>query len=109
MIQINKELKIAIEASLQAGKEIMKIYESDDFTIEIKGDNSPLTQADKNANDIINTFLIPTQIPIISEENKQTDYDVRKKWDTCWVVDPVDGTKEFAISSGPPHFWSWFY
>ncbi|MDC9724259.1 MAG: 3'(2'),5'-bisphosphate nucleotidase CysQ [Urechidicola sp.] len=100
MIEIDKNLQTAIKASLKAGIEIMKVYESDDFNIEIKGDDSPLTQADKNANDVINSFLIPTNIPIISEENKQTDFDIRKNWETCWVVDPVDGTKEFIKRNG---------
>ena len=95
-----KNIKTAIKASLKAGIAIMEVYESDDFNIEIKGDNSPLTQADKNANDIINSFLVPTEIPIISEENKQTDFSVRKNWNLCWVVDPVDGTKEFIKRNG---------
>lgn len=100
MLTINKNLKIAIKASLKAGIEIMNIYESGDFNIELKGDDSPLTQADKNANDVINSCLIPTQIPIISEENKQIDYSTRKNWETCWIVDPVDGTKEFIKRNG---------
>ena len=99
-MKIDSNLKTAIKASLEAGIEIMKVYESDDFNIEIKGDDSPLTQADKNANDVINSYLIQTEIPIISEENKQTDYEVRENWDTCWVVDPVDGTKEFIKRNG---------
>lgn len=93
-------LSIAIKASLNAGIAIMKVYESDDFNVELKGDNSPLTRADINANEIINSFLIPTEIPIISEENKQTDFAERKKWNRCWVVDPVDGTKEFIKRNG---------
>jgi 3'(2'), 5'-bisphosphate nucleotidase len=97
---LKDNLKIAIEASLKAGKAIMEVYGTDDFEVEIKGDNSPLTIADKTANDIINTFLIPTKIPIISEENKQTSYSVRKNWDECWIVDPVDGTKEFIKRNG---------
>ncbi|PHR69124.1 MAG: 3'(2'),5'-bisphosphate nucleotidase [Lutibacter sp.] len=97
---MNKDLSVAIKASLRAGEVVMQVYDNEDFNIEIKGDNSPLTQADKNANDIINTFLIPTEIPIISEENKQIDYSTRKEWDTCWIVDPVDGTKEFIKRNG---------
>lgn len=73
----------------------MKIYESDNFFVKSKNDNSPLTLADQRANDVINDFLIPTNIPVISEENKQTEYDVRKNWNQCWIVDPLDGTKEF--------------
>jgi 3'(2'), 5'-bisphosphate nucleotidase len=96
---ISEHLKIAIKASLEAGDVIMKIYDTT-FDVELKDDKSPLTEADKQANDIINSYLKPTNIPIISEENKQTDYSARKNWDTCWVVDPVDGTKEFIKRNG---------
>lgn len=96
---MNKELTTAIQAALKAGKVIMEVYDSV-IEVEYKDDKSPLTAADKKANDIINSFLIPTQIPIISEENKQTDFSIRKNWSTCWVVDPVDGTKEFIKRNG---------
>lgn len=96
---MNRNLQTAIMASLEAGAIIMQVYNSP-FNVEIKDDKSPLTEADKRANDIINSFLIPTQIPIISEENKQTDYATRRDWKTCWVVDPVDGTKEFIKRNG---------
>lgn len=96
---ISKNLETAIKASLHAGKEIMKVYNSE-IEVEYKDDKSPLTEADKRANDIINSFLIPTEIPIISEENKQTDYNERKHWNQCWIVDPVDGTKEFIKRNG---------
>lgn len=95
-----KELLItAIKAAILAGGEIMKVYATD-FNVEHKGDDSPLTLADKNANDVINTFLLKTNIPIISEENKQTDYTIRRNWDQCWIVDPLDGTKEFIKRNG---------
>jgi len=100
MKDLSQLLSIAINASLKAGIAIMDVYESDDFDIETKGDNSPLTRADIKANEIINSFLIPTEIPIISEENKQTDFAIRKNWKTCWIVDPVDGTKEFIKRNG---------
>ncbi|WP_417857891.1 3'(2'),5'-bisphosphate nucleotidase CysQ [Xanthomarina gelatinilytica] len=96
---ISKYLQLAIKASLKAGEKIMEVYNSV-IEVEYKDDKSPLTEADKQANDIINSFLLPTQIPIISEENKQTDYSIRKNWETCWVVDPVDGTKEFIKRNG---------
>ena len=99
-MKISENIQIAIMASLKAGIEIMEVYESDDFNVEIKGDNSPLTKADIRANEIINAVLIPTNIPIISEENSQIDYAVRKNWKTCWIVDPVDGTKEFIKRNG---------
>ena len=94
-----ENLKIAIAASIDAGLEIMKIY-AGEFNYELKDDNSPLTIADKNANDVINQYLIKTDIPIISEENAQIDYSVRKEWSTCWIVDPLDGTKEFIKRNG---------
>jgi len=96
---MDKNLKIAVIAALEAGEAIMKVYNSD-FTVVIKKDQSPLTAADKEANRIINKHLKPTNIPIISEENKQLDYQIRKKWKTCWIVDPVDGTKEFIKRNG---------
>ncbi len=99
MLKINKELEIAIKASLEAGKVIMQVYNTA-FDVEIKDDKSPLTEADKKANHIINSYLIPTKTPIISEENKQTDYSIRKDWNKCWIVDPVDGTKEFIKRNG---------
>ncbi|WP_299332766.1 3'(2'),5'-bisphosphate nucleotidase CysQ [uncultured Psychroserpens sp.] len=96
---IDKNLEIAIRASLKAGEVIMQVYDTA-FDVEIKDDKSPLTEADKRANDIINSFLKPTAIPIISEENKQIDFSTRKNWDMCWIVDPVDGTKEFIKRNG---------
>ena len=96
---MNILLSTAIQAALEAGAEIMKIY-SQDFEVEIKSDSSPLTIADKNANAIIVNYLKETNIPIISEENKQTNYSQRKEWETCWIVDPLDGTKEFIKRNG---------
>ena len=95
----NKHLEIAILAALDAGQRIMSVYDSV-IEVEYKDDKSPLTQADKEANDIINSYLTKTEFPIISEENKQTEYATRKNWTTCWVVDPVDGTKEFIKRNG---------
>jgi len=97
---MRNNLAIAIQASLDAGAAILEVYSSDEFNVEIKGDDSPLTRADKNANDVINSYLIKTPIPIISEENKQLEYSKRKNWDTCWIVDPLDGTKEFIKRNG---------
>lgn len=96
---ISNNLQIAIRASLEAGKAIMEVYDSV-IEVEYKDDKSPLTEADKRANDVINSFLKPTEVPIISEENKQIDYNKRKTWETCWIVDPVDGTKEFIKRNG---------
>jgi len=97
--ELREELKIAINASISAGAEIIRVYNSD-FNVELKKDQSPLTEADKAANKIIMSFLNTTEIPVISEENKQIDYEVRKTWDRCWIVDPLDGTKEFIKRNG---------
>src|SRR5690606_39964464 len=73
----------------------LPIYKSEEFGVEHKVDHSPITMADKRANAVINEFLLPTGIPIISEENKEIDYAQRSTWERCWIVDPLDGTKEF--------------
>lgn len=96
---MKNNLSIAIQAAIEAGNEILKIYNTD-FGVQLKGDDSPLTQADMNANEVINNYLLPTEIPIISEENKQIDYQERKNWNRCWIVDPLDGTKEFIKRNG---------
>lgn len=87
-------LLTAVEASLEAGKAIMDIY-STRFEIEYKEDQSPLTLADQKADSIIHKFLKETGIPILSEETAVTDFSVRRHWNMLWIVDPLDGTKEF--------------
>ena len=96
---INDNLQLAIEASLSAGQVIMEVYDSV-IEIEFKEDKSPLTLADTKSNEVINSYLMSTKIPIISEENKQINYTKRKNWDVYWIVDPVDGTKEFIKRNG---------
>ena len=98
-MDIDRNLAIAIEASLKAGSVIMHVYDTA-FDVVLKDDKSPLTEADRRANDVINSYLKETPFPIISEENKQIDYKERKLWSTCWIVDPVDGTKEFIKRNG---------
>jgi 3'(2'), 5'-bisphosphate nucleotidase len=96
-IDIDKIIAIAKEA----GNAIMVIY-AQDFSVELKGDNSPLTLADKTANGIIVNALktLHPEIPIISEEMKLLPYEERKGWNTYWLVDPLDGTKEFIKKNG---------
>lgn len=93
-------LFVAIKASIKAGEEIMKVYTKNDFDVVMKSDDSPLTEADEKANTAINFFLKTTKYPIISEENKKESYHIRKNWNTCWMVDPLDGTKEFIKKNG---------
>jgi 3'(2'), 5'-bisphosphate nucleotidase len=89
-----------IETALQAGLAILKVYDLPDFETRLKNDNSPLTKADLESNSVINDYLNTTPYPIISEENKQLAFSTRKDWETCWMVDPLDGTKEFIKRNG---------
>jgi len=97
---INQVAKIALEA----GKEILKIYHDPALSKEIehKSDNSPLTLADKASNKVIVKSLKENfpDIPILSEEEKRVEYTVRSKWNKFWLVDPLDGTKEFIKRNG---------
>lgn len=100
MMELSKLLEIAKEAAYAAGDEILKIYETGDFSIEAKADDSPLTLADKAAHNVIVSFLEKTEIPILSEEGKGIPYEERKNWQYFWMVDPLDGTKEFIKKNG---------
>jgi 3'(2'), 5'-bisphosphate nucleotidase len=93
-------LNTAITAALEAGKVILEIYKSDDFEVEIKGDNSPLTKADTASHNVIMSYLTKTNIPVLSEEGKTMAYEERKDWKQLWIVDPIDGTKEFIKRNG---------
>ncbi len=99
---ISSGLGVAIRAALAAGRQIMDIYNdpNQDFNIEKKADNSPLTLADKAAHRIICQRLEPTEVPILSEEGAHAPYESRKDWDAFWLVDPLDGTKEFIKKNG---------
>lgn len=92
----------AIDAALLAGRQILSIYDdpSSDFEIEKKADNSPLTIADRRAHEAIAGLLAATPFPILSEEGKQLPYEERAAWKTLWIVDPLDGTKEFIKRNG---------
>ena len=92
-------LEIAIEAAVAAGKEILEVYESD-FVVEHKVDKSPLTLADKRGHLKIMSYLENTPYPVLSEEGKHLSYDERKEWNRFWLVDPLDGTKEFIKRNG---------
>ena len=93
-------LGLAQKAALQAGKAILEVYTSGDFGVEMKSDQSPLTLADKAAHAIIASQLQETGLPILSEEGSSISYKDRKSWDYFWLIDPLDGTKEFIKRSG---------
>ena len=88
--------------SRSAGAAILDIYKEDNFSVEHKADDSPLTRADKASNKIICDGLrvLTPDIPIISEENSIPTYKVRKEYRAFWLIDPLDGTKEFIKRNG---------
>jgi 3'(2'), 5'-bisphosphate nucleotidase len=89
-------IETAIQAAIQAGKEILDVYYNSDFELEFKSDFSPLTIADKRAHQVISSCLAETNLPVLSEEGKTIEYQIRKDWKLFWLVDPLDGTKEFV-------------
>jgi 3'(2'), 5'-bisphosphate nucleotidase len=90
-----KLLWAAINAAIDAGQAIMAVYQTD-FNVIKKEDESPLTLADQRSHNIISNSLSPYKIPILSEEGKSIAFKIRKEWKRLWVVDPLDGTKEFV-------------
>jgi len=101
-IKYNNLIESLITISKQAGEAILQIYDLDDLGISHKEDNSPLTLADKASNEVICSKLkaLTPNIPILSEEGKDISFDKRKNWDTFWLIDPLDGTKEFIKKNG---------
>ena len=89
----------AIEAALAAGREILQVYGSD-FTVEEKTDRSPLTEADRRAHAVIEKVLVRTGLPLLSEEGAHRPASERQAWQHYWLVDPLDGTKEFVKRNG---------
>ncbi len=111
-IQYTQLILTALLAAKRAGKAILEVYNSD-FAVERKDDNSPLTLADKRSHEIIMDDLRKTvaiknskhthnnlTLPILSEEGRDIPYDERKGWEYFWLVDPLDGTKEFIKRNG---------
>jgi 3'(2'), 5'-bisphosphate nucleotidase len=100
-MNIKNLLNTMITAALAAGKAILEVYETD-FSVEYKADTSPLTLADKRAHGIIKEYLAGADeiFPLLSEEGRSIPYAERKEWDILWIVDPLDGTKEFVKRNG---------
>ena len=95
------KIESVADIAVKAGDAIMEIYKKD-FSVVYKNDDSPLTEADKKSNEVICSRLKETfpEIPIISEENKEIPYETRKNWQYFWLIDPLDGTKEFIKKNG---------
>jgi 3'(2'), 5'-bisphosphate nucleotidase len=98
--ELQSFLPIAIDAAKAACDAILEVYASPDFETERKGDDSPLTLADRRSHSIIDDLLSKTGLPVLSEEGADIPYEQRKNWEKFWMVDPLDGTKEFLKRNG---------
>jgi 3'(2'), 5'-bisphosphate nucleotidase len=98
-LNIKELLDLAINAAILAGSKILSVYETN-FNVEFKADKSPVTIADKTASDIIIKHLAISNIKVLSEEDEQFEYSNRKNWKYIWIIDPLDGTREFVKRNG---------
>jgi 3'(2'), 5'-bisphosphate nucleotidase len=91
-----------IDIARRAGAEILQVYESGDIAVTVKSDSSPLTQADLRAHQTIVDALhaLTPEWPVLSEESSKVDFAERAQWSRYWLVDPLDGTKEFLSRNG---------
>ena len=91
-----------LQASQKAADAILEVYERADFDVEQKSDHSPLTAADLASHDILSRALkeLTPDIPVLSEESAKTAFEQRQSWSRLWVVDPLDGTREFIKRNG---------
>ncbi|MCF8039472.1 MAG: 3'(2'),5'-bisphosphate nucleotidase CysQ [Desulfohalobiaceae bacterium] len=97
----NSRLRLtAVQAALLAGSKIMEVYSGAEYGLQYKADESPLTEADQQAQALIANELEKTGIPILSEEGGDVPFSLRKGWERLWIVDPLDGTKEFIKKNG---------
>ncbi|MDJ0783943.1 MAG: 3'(2'),5'-bisphosphate nucleotidase CysQ [Desulfosarcinaceae bacterium] len=99
MTSIHQLLPPVIVAAVAAGKAILEVYGTD-FDVDIKADKSPLTEADRRSHEIIMKALAETELPVLSEEGREIPYAERSAWDPFFLVDPLDGTKEFIKRNG---------
>ncbi len=98
--ELRNLLTTAINAAVRAGKFILDVYNSDEFQVNLKSDKTPLTLADRLAHTEILNSLTKTRIPTLSEEGRDILFEERKSWEYFWLVDPLDGTKEFIKRNG---------
>ena len=96
------EIEKIVDIALLASQKVLEVYGQDDFKTEVKDDNSPLTLADKVSQETILKGLKQSfpDIPVISEESAQASFKEREDWEYFWLVDPLDGTKEFIKRNG---------
>lgn len=98
--ELRNLLATAINAAVRAGKLILDVYNSNEFQVNLKSDRTPLTLADRQAHSEILNSLTKTRIPTLSEEGRDILFEERKGWEYFWLVDPLDGTKEFIKRNG---------
>jgi 3'(2'), 5'-bisphosphate nucleotidase len=100
-IDLNRLLETALTASLEAGRKLLEIYRSD-YSVSEKSDRSPITDGDLAADQAIVDILTrqAPDLPILSEEQAEVPYETRRDWQAAWVIDPLDGTKEFLKENG---------
>jgi len=99
-IDFDTMLKYAINACLIGGFEILDVFYNQDIILDFKADESPVTSADRKSHEKILEILKPSNLPILSEEGEIPSYEVRKNWELYWLIDPLDGTKEFLNRNG---------
>lgn len=101
MVDIRYLLEVSSHAAIKAGHAIMEIYRSGEFLTAIKQHSEfPVTMADKKAHRILIDCLGKTKLPVLSEEGMNVGYSERKAWEYFWLIDPLDGTKEFINKNG---------
>lgn len=100
-MKLGNHLTKALSAALEAGRAILEVYETD-FSVEYKSDKSPLTRADMKSHSIIKQYLTEDEdsFPLLSEEGRDIPFEERKQWENLWIIDPLDGTKEFVKRNG---------
>jgi len=94
------QLMAALKAALAAGDAILKVYSQPRVQRELKEDATPVTEADRAAHSEIMEILMPLGFPVLSEEGRQIEFGERRQWQTFWMIDPLDGTKEFLRKNG---------
>ncbi len=104
MIKLNQErlesyIPLTVRVALEAGAEILRVYRTQ-ITVELKEDLTPLTEADRAAHRVIEAGLRGTGIPVLSEEGEPVAFSKRHQWERFWLVDPLDGTRQFIGRSG---------
>ncbi len=96
----DEQVQKVLQAVYSAGDAVLEVYQRSDFDVEHKEDDSPLTSADRAAHFVLDAALRTTPYPVLSEEGRSIPYSERSEWSTLWVVDPLDGTKEFIKRNG---------